>query len=289
MAVTPIDITAQVRAWPGPARRTDTRARTGRGRHHARAGGRGRTWSRTTRRPARRRWRRSTRPTGWCWVRDRGSPACSRTCWCPSCVRRLVRDPGAHAWSRSTWSRRRARPRGSLPSSTWRCSPTHAPDLAWTSCWPTAVGRSTTSRAAPAAVARSAPSWCSPTSPRDDGTPAARPGQAGRCLCGDHGGGHRVAAVRTASGCAGLRRKERTTWQDRTHGDDGTGQGGAGQHAGDKGMLPQVRGLLDASLRRRPAHRQRPHRRRGRARHRRCRPSAAQGHRRGLRAHAPTW
>ena len=55
--------------------------------------------------------------------------------------------------------------------------------------------------------------------------------------------------------------------------------------AGHQALLPQGRGLGDAAVRRRAAHRQRPHRGRGGARHRRRRAPAAQGHRRDLRAH----
>ena len=54
---------------------------------------------------------------------------------------------------------------------------------------------------------------------------------------------------------------------------------------GHQAVLPQGRGVGDAALRRRAAHRHRPDRRRGRAGHRRGRPPAAQGHRRGLRPH----
>ena len=42
---------------------------------------------------------------------------------------------------------------------------------------------------------------------------------------------------------------------------------------GHQALLPQGRGVLDAAVRRRPAHRQRPDRRRGRARHRRRPPA----------------
>ena len=53
--------------------------------------------------------------------------------------------------------------------------------------------------------------------------------------------------------------------------------------ASDQVVLPQGRGLVDAAFRRRTAHRLRPDRRRGRARHRRGGAPAAPRHRRGLR------
>ena len=59
------------------------------------------------------------------------------------------------------------------------------------------------------------------------------------------------------------------------HGDDGAGQGRAGGHRDHQVVLPQGRGLLDAAVRGRSAHLERPHRRRGRARHRCRRPPAA--------------
>ncbi len=86
-------------AGPGPGRprRADHRC-AARWRSPPRPAGWSRcTWSRTTRRPARRRWRRSRPPTGWCWGRARGSPASSRTCWCPSCATRSCGHPAAHA------------------------------------------------------------------------------------------------------------------------------------------------------------------------------------------------
>ena len=67
-------------------------------------------------------------------------------------------------------------------------------------------------------------------------------------------------------------------------GNDLGGEGGAGPHRGHETLLPQGGSGLDAALRRRPAHRQRPDRGRGRPRLRRDGAALAAGHRRDLRA-----
>ena len=76
MATTPLDITAVVRGSSG--RRPDELT-TVRGQVEVATtpgcGGVRRRSSRRTPTPARRRWRRSARPTGSCWVRGPGTPA----------------------------------------------------------------------------------------------------------------------------------------------------------------------------------------------------------------------
>ena len=161
-------------------------------------------------------------------------------------------------------------------TTTSRCSPSTPPTCGSTSCSPTAARVGDRATGSSAAARRSAPSWWSPTSPLGDGTPRHDPVKLADAYAGSSRG--MSAAVSRTRGDGDV-----TTWQDRTHGDDGTGEGRAGQHAGHEDLLPQGRGLLDAAVRRRPAHRQRPDRGRGRAGHRRRRPSAAQRHRRGLR------
>ncbi len=75
MAVIPLDITASVRGLDPacPERLTTVRGQV----EVASTSGQVTAvpWTRTTRRPAARRWRRWRRPTGWCWGRARGSPA----------------------------------------------------------------------------------------------------------------------------------------------------------------------------------------------------------------------
>ena len=81
------------------------------------------------RRPPGRPSTRSCPPIWWCWVRARGSPACSRTCWCPSLPRRCRRPRPVVRWC-SIWWPNRGRRQGSrsnaictyLPS-TLRVSP----------------------------------------------------------------------------------------------------------------------------------------------------------------------
>ena len=75
MAVTPMDITAQVRGIDAehPDALTTVRGQV----EVASTSGQVVSWpsTRRSRRPARRRWPRSPTPTGWCSARARGSPA----------------------------------------------------------------------------------------------------------------------------------------------------------------------------------------------------------------------
>ena len=89
MASVPLDLEAEVEGAdpnsPGSrsarfgARSPARRPRAGYGRCR---------WFPPTRPPAPRPWPRSGRRTGWCSGPDPGSPACCRTCWCPSSPRR---------------------------------------------------------------------------------------------------------------------------------------------------------------------------------------------------------
>ena len=138
----------------------------------------------------------------------------------------------------------------------------------------------------------STPCWstrprCEPDAPARASTPPPRRFGADVVVAdvGARDGGPRHDVLRLAAAyldIMGLRHVTRA-WQDRRHGDDGPGEGGAREHLGDQVVLPQGRGLVDAALRRRAAHRRRPDRGRGRARHRCSRPPAAPRHRRGLR------
>jgi hypothetical protein len=94
MSPQPLEIAAEVSglddADPG---RGAPDPRPGRGGHHGRPGRVGCRWCRPRRRPARRRWPRSRRPTWSCSAPAPGSPACCRTCWCPTCSRRWSAPP----------------------------------------------------------------------------------------------------------------------------------------------------------------------------------------------------
>ena len=99
MALTPLDITAEVRGGGRRPRRGRHRPRPGRGGDHRRRGALGRPRAPRTPRPAPRRSRPSRRPTGSSWARDPGTPASSRTCWSPtSATPCAVRRP--RWWSR---------------------------------------------------------------------------------------------------------------------------------------------------------------------------------------------
>ena len=96
-------------------------------------------WCRRRRRPARRRWPRSRRPTWSCSARAPGSPACCRTCWCPTCSRR---------WSAPAARRVVALNLAAQPGETAGFSPQQHLDVL---------------RGARAAACGSTPSWRTPT------------------------------------------------------------------------------------------------------------------------------
>ena len=112
------------------------------------------------------------------------------------------------------------------------------------------------------------------------------------------GGSARWAPTRRLAPVADAGRRRGTTrscWPPRTtgffvcmegsaHGDDGSGEGRAQPAPRHPDLLPQGGGLGDPAVRRRSAHRERPHRDRGGAGHRDRGAAAAQGHPGGLRA-----
>ena len=77
-----------------------------------------------------RRCARCSTRSGWCSARARGSPACCRTCWCPSSPRRCT-SPRPGGWSSSTWRRSRGRRRDFRHTSTSRSSPGTRLRLLW--------------------------------------------------------------------------------------------------------------------------------------------------------------
>ena len=172
--------------------------------------------------------------------------------------------------------RSRARPTGFTPSTYLEVLAAHAPDLGSTSCWPISglvddrrcwrrrlrrIGRASGRRRACSRRGES----------RHD---ARRLAAAYRAIIDDR--------ARRRTTC--VRRQPRSrAWQDRPHGDDGPGEGRARRTDVTKSCCRKAEVVVDAAVRRRPAHPGRAHRRRGRARHRRRRAPAAQGHRRDLR------
>ena len=280
MALVPLDITAGRRGrGPGDRRWRTTCPRPGRGRLDRRVGS-SRSRSSPAEPPACPEARRGRRRGRLGRARPRlvvhqRHPAPARA--------RAARRGGARhrppSWSCSTSRPSRGRPTGSLPRPTSRCSPTTRRSCGSTACSPTSR-RSGTSTRSRRAAERLGARLCSPTSPsataRHGTTPASW-----RPPFRPFSGGRRVTQRWTWG--PGPARRETSEWQDRTYGDDGTGEGGAGQHAGDQDLLPQGGGLLDAPVRRGAPHRQRADRGRGRARHRSRRPPAAPRHRRGLR------
>ena len=125
-------------------------------------------------------------------------------------------------------------------------------------CWRTRP-RSRTSRCSGDSGRLWAPSWWSPTWPaagrrRHDVTRWLRlRAYGGRSL-------GRLHRCRRSAACGSTRATTTTpdcAWQDRAHGDDRSGEGRASQRQRHQVLLSQGRGVGDAPVRRRPAHRQR--------------------------------
>ena len=230
MASVPLDIVAEVGADPDGRRVT----------HGARPGGRARSPRARCRSislvpadpPAcpRRSQAVAGRRLGGVRARAPGSPACSRTCWCPSWPGRCT-APGRAGWSRSTWRRSRGRPTASPRSSTWRCCGSTPLTCASTWCSPT-PGWSTTRRAGEGRCRRSArgsswPTWPPTTARRGMiQTSCLRPGRdfPREALIWSARRKVRETAVR-ADVCMG---------EDDAHGDDGSGEGRAEPAAGHR-------------------------------------------------------
>ena len=129
MALTPLEIAAQVRGADPGARRGDDGPRPGRGRHHATA--------RSCRSPLEPADPRAC-PEAVAAVRDADWVVLGPGSWftsviphllVPELAGALVETGGPASWSSSTWRRRPARPRASTRATTSRCCVEHAPDL----------------------------------------------------------------------------------------------------------------------------------------------------------------
>ncbi len=183
MSVTPIDITAAVHgADPAAPGRVEHGARPGRGGLDHRAGGLGGPVAGGPARLPRGARSGPPRRTGSCWARARGSPASSRTCWCPSSARRSYPQPDG-ARSPSTSRPRPGRPTATRPRHTWRSSPPTPPTCGWTWCSSTrtCVDDLAGLRAAAQSFGADARRRRRRHGRRH---PTSRPGQVGRCLCG---------------------------------------------------------------------------------------------------------
>ena len=104
------------------------RARPGRGRDDHRSHPRRHPVPRKPHPPVRRPSPRSTTRTGWCWARGPGSPASSRTCWCPSWQRRSHRTSARRVVVLNL-EPQPGETSGFAPTRTWRCWRGQAPDL----------------------------------------------------------------------------------------------------------------------------------------------------------------
>jgi len=122
MSSVPLDLAAGGRGGrSGQAGRDQRGSRPGR--CATTPGGYGRChWCPRTRPPARRLCRRSATRTGWCSGRARGSPACCRTCWCPTWAGALVRT-AARRIVVLNLAPQPGRPRVSPRTLTWRYWP----------------------------------------------------------------------------------------------------------------------------------------------------------------------